>query len=393
MEMSKDDNKYNLIEILLLLWKQKFVLLSLNVVITILIVIYAMMQPNLYRSRAVFTPMGGDQGSSMSAALSQYSGIASLAGVSLPSGGTSGNMIGSLLSSRTLRDRIVRSLDLASILFKDVTNTERDLNRIAEEKLRKMIEITNDTKNGTYELSVESEDPELATKIAIQLLMELEELLNEVNLQNSLVNITMTEKRVKEQSKKVEKTQREMVEFQSTHKLLDPSNQSQGYYSLLSSLINQKIQSEMQLQQLEISFSASDSRVQAAKNQLESIKSQLSELENTGSGLGSAISKAPDIMIKYQNLLRDLEIAQRIYATLLAGLEQGTLNVNESQTYIQVIDPPIIPDVKSGPNRFLIILVGSLLSGLFSIFIMLTWIGLVQIKYNFLSSKASLNNL
>ena len=47
MEMSKDDNKYNLIEILLLLWKQKFVLLSLNVVITILIVIYAMMQPNL----------------------------------------------------------------------------------------------------------------------------------------------------------------------------------------------------------------------------------------------------------------------------------------------------------------------------------------------------------
>jgi len=83
-------NEYNdevdLIEIFEAIWNKKFFIATLTSVFTTIAIIYALSLPNIYRSGAVMMPV---QNEGMSGMLGQYSGMASLAGISLPQGGSS----------------------------------------------------------------------------------------------------------------------------------------------------------------------------------------------------------------------------------------------------------------------------------------------------------------
>ena len=67
----------------------KWLIISLTTFISIIAVLYSLMLPNIYKSQALLSPT--DATSGISRSLRGYSGIANLAGVSLPSGDTDSN--------------------------------------------------------------------------------------------------------------------------------------------------------------------------------------------------------------------------------------------------------------------------------------------------------------
>ena len=67
----------------------KWLIISLTTFISIIAVLYSLMLPNIYKSQALLSPT--DASSGISRSLRGYSGLASLAGVSLPSGDTDSN--------------------------------------------------------------------------------------------------------------------------------------------------------------------------------------------------------------------------------------------------------------------------------------------------------------
>ena len=67
----------------------KWIIVSLTAFVSIIGVIYSLLLPNIYESKAMLVPVNSSSG--ISGALGSYSGLAGLAGISLPSGGDEGN--------------------------------------------------------------------------------------------------------------------------------------------------------------------------------------------------------------------------------------------------------------------------------------------------------------
>ena len=79
------DEEINLLELLKVLWEGKIIIISLTAFASIFAVVYSLLLPNVYESKALLAPV--DSSSSISGALGSYQGLAGLAGINLPSGG------------------------------------------------------------------------------------------------------------------------------------------------------------------------------------------------------------------------------------------------------------------------------------------------------------------
>ena len=83
------DDEIDLRELFYVLLEGKWIIVSLTAFVSIVGVIYSLLLPNIYESKAILVPVNSS--SSISGALRSYSGLAGLAGISLPSGGDAGN--------------------------------------------------------------------------------------------------------------------------------------------------------------------------------------------------------------------------------------------------------------------------------------------------------------
>jgi len=77
------DDDIDLKEIFKALWQHKWIIVSITSLISFVALIYSLYLPNIYQSKALLTPITSS--SSISKSLQRYSGLAGLAGISLPS--------------------------------------------------------------------------------------------------------------------------------------------------------------------------------------------------------------------------------------------------------------------------------------------------------------------
>ena len=84
------DDEIDFRELFFVLYRGKWIITCLTTFFVIIGIIYSLLLPNIYKSEALLAPV--DVSSSLiSGALSQYSGLAGLAGITLPTGETGGN--------------------------------------------------------------------------------------------------------------------------------------------------------------------------------------------------------------------------------------------------------------------------------------------------------------
>lgn len=79
------DNEIDLRELFGVIWDSKLLIVGITGLFAALAIVFALLQPNIYRSEALLAPVqAGDSASSLA---SKFGGLASLAGVNLPAGG------------------------------------------------------------------------------------------------------------------------------------------------------------------------------------------------------------------------------------------------------------------------------------------------------------------
>ncbi|EDQ01577.1 Wzz/FepE/Etk N-terminal domain-containing protein [Shewanella benthica] len=83
----KADDEIDLRELFAVIWQGKWLIIAITAVFAIGAVIFAIMQPNIYKSEALLAPASEEQGGGLSALAGQFGGLASMAGINLGGGG------------------------------------------------------------------------------------------------------------------------------------------------------------------------------------------------------------------------------------------------------------------------------------------------------------------
>ena len=82
-----NDDEIDLRELFSVIWQGKWLIIAITAVFAIGAVIFAIMQPNTYKSEALLAPASEEQGGGLSALAGQFGGLASMAGINLGGGG------------------------------------------------------------------------------------------------------------------------------------------------------------------------------------------------------------------------------------------------------------------------------------------------------------------
>lgn len=111
--------------------------------------------------------------------------------------------------------------------------------------------------------------------------------------------------------------------------------------------------------QLQARLSATDADIASLRSQQANLKARLAEFEDR-------ITNSPEVERQYRMLTRDYEIAQAKYQEVLAKKQEAelasSLESKQRGERFTMIEPPVIPEEPSSPNRLAIGLLGFILS-------------------------------
>lgn len=366
-DIKESDDEISLIDLAATLWRKKWFILVVTVAAAVLSVVYALLQPNKYTATSSALPIAG----SSSSMLSQYAGLASLAGVSLPGASAADPTvkIQAILNSRGFAERLITQMDLIPQLIEKPEKLKEisPLSAAVEVFQKNIFSVSVDTKTSLIKISAKTKNPELSRDIVNTAISLLQEDLKNRVLSSSGKNIVILEQQVAEQEKKVRALQAKLAEYQKKNKLVAPQAQSEQGLELYKTLIQQKITLEIEISRLENALSADNPKLTAAKAQLAGIKSQIADFEKTGGGVGPAMSETPKALMEFANISAEIELATKLYGGLISNLETMRIQEASEKLFIEIIDYAVAPEKKSEPSRAMICVVGTMAGGFLSI--------------------------
>ncbi|PKG75879.1 LPS O-antigen length regulator [Shewanella sp. GutCb] len=103
------DDVIDLRELLAVIWQGKWLIIAITAVFAIGSVIFAIMQPNTYKSEALLAPASEEQSGGLSALAGQFGGLASMAGINLGGGGVDKTQMAiEVIKSRQFASQFIR---------------------------------------------------------------------------------------------------------------------------------------------------------------------------------------------------------------------------------------------------------------------------------------------
>ncbi|GAB6077177.1 GumC family protein [Desulfurobacterium crinifex] len=359
-----EEDEIDLYELWLTLKKRKKLVFGITGLFTAIALILCFILPPVYKTETSLMPLGGKERGGLSSLLASLP-------VSLPVGGQSGLTVEAVLKSRTLKERIIKDLNLLPKLFPDKWDKENKKWILEGENdkpptildganvLDTLISVSTDKKTGVITLSVEfKEDPELAYKIAEAALKEANNMLNEKAFTLAKKyriyvgeQLAIARKKLLE----IEKIYEEFIKGKIKKVPLIFGKDALEYGKLKGELIAKQKKFEILSQSKEIS----PEEMGKLKEEIKNLKKKLQGLQ----GRLSYIS-LPEYQLNLQKLRAQMSIAQGLFETLVKEYEMAKAQEMKEQISFQVIDPPYTPDRPYKPKKKLIVAV-ALVSGLF----------------------------
>lgn len=244
------DDEIDLRELFAVIWQGKWLIIAITMVFAIAAVVFAIKQPNIYKSEALLAPASEEQGGGLSALASQFGGLASLAGVNFRGKGgtdktqlaievlksrqftsdfiTKHNILADLMAAEKW-DRDADKLIYEPELYNEQTNTwVREVKpplkpepsmQEAYKVFSKIIAVNKDKESGMVTISVEHLSPTVAQQWVTWLIQDINKVMKDrdvaeahrstefLNKQIALTNVadikTVLYKLIEEQAKTI----------------------------------------------------------------------------------------------------------------------------------------------------------------------------------------------
>jgi uncharacterized protein involved in exopolysaccharide biosynthesis len=352
-------------------WLTKIVLWGL-----VLSTLIAFVIPKRYKATIRLMPPDYHAGLSLAAlpALSQAAGGTESGGGSsavsianqLLGLNTSGDLLIGVLRSRTVEDLIIKRFQLMSLYRQSYPEDARL-------KLESRTEIEPEKKTGIITISVEDHLPSRAAAMSQAYVEELNDLLAKVNTSAAHRERVFIEGRLSEIGKDLNTAEKEFSEFASQNNAIDVPQQAKAIVEGAARLEAQLMAAESQLQGLEQIYTPQNIRVRELRAQVGELQRQRDKLSGkgvdltTGGTLGSdqsypSMRQLPLLGVKYLDLYRKDKINEAVFELLTKQYEMAKIQEAKDVPSVQILDVVEVPQKKSFPHRFWIMLGGMCLS-------------------------------
>ena len=211
------DDEIDLRELFHVLWDKIFYIGAITSIFSLISIIYALMLPNIFQSQSMMMPMEEDAG--MKGMLGQYSGMASLAGISLPSesGSKAQEAIARIQSFEFFSNNFLPHIKLENLMavkkWNQASNTliydESDFNSESRQWVRKVrlpkstipssqeaykkyqaiMSVSEDKKTSFVTLSVEHESPFIAQQWVEIMMDQIDQVMRDQDRQTAKKSI------------------------------------------------------------------------------------------------------------------------------------------------------------------------------------------------------------
>ena len=189
-----DEDEIDLLELIRTLLQAWKTIMGITILCTGLAVAYALYAPEVFKAETLLAPAQEEQ-SGASSTLSQFGGLAAMAGVSIPRDSNVEQVVATLNSRKFLRSYINQN-NLIPVLFDEIWDAgnqawivpsaeDEPSEQKAIESFKGCLSVDEDKKSGLISLSISWKDPDIAAQWANDLVKQLNEQLRQKAIADS----------------------------------------------------------------------------------------------------------------------------------------------------------------------------------------------------------------
>ncbi len=349
--------------IFLLRWKRFFILSSITVFVLAYLAIYLFIPP-LYESSSLILPAPQLELGEMSSLLKSFSGLPS--GLSGLKKNSPTDMYRTIVYSRTTLDSVIDKFGL----FEEYKLKSRE--KTIKELTSRL--IADETKEGSYKVSILGSSPQQAADMANYIVALLNSTVINLNIQKSRDNRLFLEDRYRQVKEELKNAEDSMQLFQKKTGFYDVADQLKSTFEVFA-----KMESEIAVKEVELGvakkvYGANTVQYAQAEEMLKLYQDKFAKLSSgaSESQLLLSVPSIPGKTLLYYRLYRNIKIYNAMLEYIVPLYEQVKFEEQKGIPVLQVVDKAIPPEKRATPKRTLMAGVLTLLLLTFSILFLYT---------------------
>jgi tyrosine-protein kinase Etk/Wzc len=366
----------DLLDYFKILLKHRKMLVRNVVVVVILIAIVSFFLPKSYTGVATILPPEDTQSSDLLNLLSS----SPLSNLIFTESRTTSDLYVEILKSRSVLDGVLGQ----EFLYKKTKRNaqKRTLLEILKakslEKGRKKLASKVDVKassEGIISVAVELNDRYLAADVANALVFELDKINKEKSTSRAKNSRIYIENQLKLTEEKLGKASEELVQFQEKYKAISLEEQTKTAIEKAGELKGKILAKNVEFGVALQTMKPNNVYVVQLKKEIEELERQYNYLQY-GDSLKLENQKefyipfadVPEVGLELANLMREVKVQETVWELLNQQYYHAKIQEARDTPTIQVLDEAVPPELRTKPKRKLLILVGSFLAFILSIF-------------------------
>lgn len=353
MQSGQEAGETSLIDLLIVLAKNKRLLLLMPLSIAVLTGLVSLAVPNTYTAGVKLLPPQQPQ-SGAAAILSQLGNVAgaaaSAAGIKNPN-----DLYVGMLKSRTIADKMIQQFDLQKVYDKPTLEQTR-------KKLASNTSIVSG-KDGLIAVVVEDHDKQRVAKMANAYVTELINVTRAIAVTEAGQRRVFFERQLEQSKNNLAGAEMALKQALEVRGVISVDADSRAIVETVGRLRAQISAKEIQLGAMRAFVTTSNPEYKRSVEALASLKAELSKLENgrDDGSIGDNESGGKQVGLENIKILRDVKYHQMLYEILAKQYEVARLDEAKESSVIQVLDPAIEPERKSAPKRALMMVLAAVI--------------------------------
>ena len=237
------------------------------------------------------------------------------------------------------------TVDILSRMWRD--STEEEFLEYYRDKVEVEVEVGTDI----TVLRVRAFDAEMAQKIAAEIILLSERLVNRMSERITDDTLHFARRELGQAETLIRQANQAVTRFRNESRSIDPGEETSAVLSIITGLEGQLAGAKAKLLETESIMHSSSVQVKTLQNRVAALTQQVeSERSRLASESGSDLTRLID---GYAPLLLDQELAQHRYSSALASLEVARADAQRKQRYLIPFVKPALPDEAIEPERFI----------------------------------------